>query len=217
MAVSYVRDEAFESYSARFAEHFVMSRENGVIEVRMHEDGGSPRWSYELHRALPQMFAAVGADRENELLILTSTGDDWLSEFNPDSFGMPHDEFLRQCYDIWYVDGTKLQENLLWCVDIPVIAVINGPGFHFEFPLLADLTICAPDTRFMESHLAFGQVPGDANYLVLQELVGTKRANQVALMGTGIEADEALRLGLVNEVLPREHLMPRARRWRPRS
>jgi len=208
---NFVKDEAFESYSVRFAEHFRMTRKDGVIEVAMHENGDSPRWSYELHRALPQMFAAVGADRENELLILTSLGNDWLTEFNQESFGIKQQDFIPRSYDLWYYDGTKLQENFLWCLDIPVIAVINGPGFHHEFALLADLTICAPDVRFMEAHLPFGLVPGDANYLVFQELLGTKRANQMALMDRGIEADEAYDLGLVNEVLPREDLMPRAR------
>lgn len=212
MGVSFVADEPFESYSKRFAEHFVMTRTDGVIEVRMHENGGTPRWSYELHRAWPQMFAAVGADRENELLIIGGTGDRWLAQgFNEESFGISHAEFLRRCYDIWYVDGTKLQENQLWSVDIPVIGVINGPGHHLEIALLADLTICADDVRFMEAHIPLGMVPGDGQFLVYQELLGMKRANYLALVNGGVDASEAVQAGLVNEVLPRDQLMPRAR------
>ncbi len=212
MGVSFVADEPFESYRERFAEHFVMTRDNGVIEVRMHEDGKPPRWSYELHRALPQMFAAVGADRENELLIITGTGDRWLGEgFNEESFGISHEEFLRRCYDIWYVDATKLQENNIWAIDIPVIAAINGPGHHFEIALLADLTICTDDVRFMEAHIPLGMVPGDGQFLVYQELLGIKRANYLALANGGVDAAEALQFGLVNEVMDRDRLMPRAR------
>ncbi len=212
MGVSFVVDEPFSSYKERFKEHFVMSRVDGVIEVRMHENGNAPRWSYELHRAWPQMFAAVGADRENELLIISGTGERWLAEgFNEESFGLSHEEFVRRCYDIWYVDGTKLQENQLWLIDIPVIAVINGPGHHLEIGLLADLTICADDVRFMEAHIPLGMVPGDGQFLVYQELLGIKRANYLALASGGIDANEALRLGLVNEVLSRAELMPRAR------
>lgn len=47
-------------------------------------------------------------------------------------------------------------------------------------------------------------------YLVLQELAGVKRANQVVYTGQGITAAEAQRLGIINEVLPRENLLPRA-------
>lgn len=212
MSVSFVPDEPFSSYSERFAQHFKMARNNGVIEVCMHENGDSPRWSYELHRAWPQMFAAVGQDRENELLIISSTGDRWLAEgFNEESFGISHEEFRRRCYDIWYVDGTKLQENQLWLVDIPVIGVLNGPGHHLEIGLLADLTICADDVRFMEAHIPLGMVPGDGQYLVYQELLGMKRANALALVSGGVDAKDAVDYGLVNEVLPREQLMPRAR------
>jgi enoyl-CoA hydratase/carnithine racemase len=211
MSVSFVADESFESYSKRFAEHFIMTRSNGVIEVRMHEGGQTPRWSYELHRAWPQMFAAVGADRENELLIISGTGERWLAEgFNEESFGIGPEEFRRRCYDIWYVDGTKLQENQLWSVDIPIIGVINGPGHHLEIGLLADLTICADDVRFMEAHIPLGMVPGDGQYLVYQELLGVKRANYLALASGGVDADEAVRLGMVNEAMPRDRLMPRA-------
>ena len=210
--VSFVKDESFSSYSERFAEHFSMTRTDGIIEVSMHENGGAPRWSYELHRAWPQMFAAIGADRENELLIITSSGDRWLAEgFNEESFGISHEEFRRRCYDIWYVDGTKLQENQIWGIDIPVIAAINGPGHHLEIGLLADLTICADDVRFMEAHIPLGMVPGDGQFLVYQELLGIKRANYLALASGGIDAAEAVRLGLVNETMSRELLMPRAR------
>ena len=211
MSVSFVADEPFSSYQKRFAEHFHMERKEGVIEVRMHENGKTPRWSYELHRAWPQMYAAVGADRENEVMILSSTGDRWLGDFNQESFGISHEEFLRRCYDIWYVDGTRLQENMLWAIDIPVIAAINGPGHHLEIGLLADLTLCAEDVRFMEAHIPFGMVPGDGQFLVYQELIGIKRANYLALMNGSIGAEEAAKIGLVNEVLPRDQLLPRAR------
>ncbi len=210
MAVRFAQDETFDSYSARLAEHFVMKRRDGIIEVRMHHENKTPQWSYELHRALPQMFMAVGADRENEVMILTGTGDYWLHEFNEQSFHMDHEEFRRRCYDIWYLDGTKLQENMIWAIDIPVIAAINGPGFHTEFGLLADLTICADDARFSDAHFAFGMVPGDGQFLVLQELLGIKRANYLAYMGGGIDAPQALELGLVNEVHSRDLLLTRA-------
>lgn len=208
--VNFVKDESLEDYSKRFEEHFVFKRENGILEVRMHEDGGAPRWSYELHRALPQMFAAVGADRENEVFILTGTDDVWLKAFNPESFNISHEEFLKRCYEIWYLDGTKLQENMLWDLDIPTIAAINGPGFHTEFGLLADLTICSDDAAFHDSHYPYGMVPGDGQFLVLQELIGIKRANHMILTQTKLDAHEALDLGIVNEVMPRSEVLPRA-------
>jgi len=53
-------------------------------------------------------------------------------------------------------------------------------------------------------------VPGDGMFLVLQELAGVKRAGHAVYTGQGITAEEAQRLGVVNEVLPRDALLPRA-------
>lgn len=213
MSFNFVPDEKFESYRERFKDHFFMKRRNGILEVRMHTDGKEAKWGFELHRALPQMFQAVGADRENEVLILTGTGENWLRVFDPESFAkQEHDpEVFRQTnYDLWFLDGTKLQENMLWAIDIPTISVINGPGFHTEFALLADLTICSDDARFVDAHIPLGMVPGDASFLVFQQLIGLKRANFASYFAEPVTAKQALEWGLVNEVHPREKLLSRA-------
>ncbi|CAG4884764.1 putative 6-oxocamphor hydrolase [Georgfuchsia toluolica] len=213
LGFDFVKDEPFESYRERFKDHFVMTRKNGIIEVRMHNKGEGAIWGFELHKALPQMFQAVGADRDNEVMILTGTGDYWLREFSKESFTKQEsneDTFRKTNYDLWFLDGLKLQENMLWSIDIPIITVINGPGFHTEFALLADLTICADDARFVDIHWGIGLVPGDASLLVFQQLIGLKRANWASYMVEGVDAKQALEWGLVNEVHSREKLLPRA-------
>lgn len=211
----YVPHEPLESYNARFHEHFVFERHDGILEVRMHTQGQAVRWNFELHRALHQMFTTVGADPDNELIILTGTGDHWIDGHDMESFDAVEgsDEVFREVsYDTWYVDGTSLLESLLWNIHVPVIAVINGPGFHTEFGLLADLTIAADDAQFFENHFFIGLVPGDGQFLVYQQLLGLKRANYAMyIRDDGIGAVEALELGLVNEILPRDQLMDRAR------
>ena len=93
---------------------------------------------------------------------------------------------------------------------MPTIAVINGPGPRLELPLLCDLTLCAPDVVFGDGNFRAGSVPGDGMYLVLRELAGVKRASHAVYTGQGITARQARRLGIVNEVLPRDELLPRA-------
>lgn len=213
MAVSFVPDEAFESYRERFADHFVMTRRDGIIEVRMHQDGATPKWSMELHQAIQQMVHAVGADRQNEVLILTGTGEAWLNEIDNESYerqGGTDARFKEASYETWYLDGTKMLERLLWEVDIPMISAINGPGFHMDIALLADLTICTEDTVFMDPHMAIDLVPGDGQLLIFQQLLGLKRAAALAYLLEGVDARRALELGVVNEVVSRDALLPRA-------
>jgi enoyl-CoA hydratase/carnithine racemase len=160
------------------------------------------------------MFRYVGQDPENQCMILTGTGETWLhgvDEESFDAFEHTHEKFRAAVYDNWYVDGTKLQEHVLWARDFPVISVINGPGFHTEFGLLCDLTIAADDVIIRERHYQGGLVPGDGMFLVYQHLLGTKRAAYAMYMRPeGIKAQEALEWGLVNELHPREKLLPRA-------
>ncbi|MFC2007242.1 enoyl-CoA hydratase/isomerase family protein, partial [Chloroflexota bacterium] len=59
-------------------------------------------------------------------------------------------------------------------------------------------------------HAIRGAVPGDSLCLLLQDLIGTKRASYDVLLGNTINAEAALDLGLVNEILPQDKLLPRA-------
>ncbi|RLV55665.1 enoyl-CoA hydratase/isomerase family protein [Aeromicrobium phragmitis] len=211
---SFIEEPKFDVYRERFAEHFILEREDGILVARMHTGGDVAVWGLELHRALGQLFKTVAADPENEVLILTGTGDYWLRDIDSESFNaVEKDEstFRREGYFQWYRDGMKLQENIIWDVDIPTISAINGPGFHSEFALLHDITICTDDTRLVEPHYHVGLAPGDALYLVLQELIGYKRANYAMYTAQNITAEQALEWGLVNEVVAREDLVDRAR------
>jgi enoyl-CoA hydratase/carnithine racemase len=141
-------------------------------------------------------------------MILTGTGDSWINNRDLASY-RAHESAT---YDIWYRDSAKLLESLLWSVDIPTIAAINGPGFHTEFGLLCDLTIASDQAIFFEPHFSIGVVPGDGQFLVYQNLLGLKRANHVMyLRKEGITATEALDWGLIGEIRPRDKLLERAR------
>ncbi|MEW6441000.1 MAG: enoyl-CoA hydratase/isomerase family protein [bacterium] len=211
---SFIPDPKFDEYKEKFNEHFFMKRKDGIIEVRMHTQGQEAKWSLELHRALPQMFEVVGADRENEVMILTGTGNTWIASLDQESFDAIEHEgesgFKQFSYDMYYHDATKLVEKPLWDLDIPTISVINGPGFHTEFALTCDLTICSEDAQFIDPHLYAGLAPGDGQFLVFQQLLGLKRANYAMYMIQNLDAKRALEWGLVNEVLPREKLLDRA-------
>jgi len=70
--------------------------------------------------------------------------------------------------------------------------------------------LCTDDALFRDPHVILGIPPGDGLGMALQELLGTKRAAYYLYTGDAIDAKDALAWGLVNEVLPREKLLPRA-------
>ena len=75
---------------------------------------------------------------------------------------------------------------------------------------MCDLTICSETTILGDMHFAAGWVPGDGIHCALIELLGVKRAAWMMLMNERIDAQSALDLGLVNEVVASDALMPRA-------
>ena len=93
-----------------------------------------------------------------------------------------------------------------------MISAINGPAVrHAEIPLLCDIVLAAEEATFQDSaHFSGGLVPGDGVHVVFPLLMGTNRARYFLLTGQILTAAEARDVGLVNEVLPRQKLLPRA-------
>jgi enoyl-CoA hydratase/carnithine racemase len=197
----------FADYSVKYQESFAMRRENGIIELRMHRDGGPYAQTFATHNSWSQAWLEVGNDPENQVLVLTGTGDKW---FDGRRSGEGH--FDRSVADTAkvYEDGFKLLESFVFGIDIPTIAAVNGPGIHTEVALACDITICTEDSQFFDPHFLMGVAPGDGQALTFQELMGTKRAAYYMYTSKPIGARAALEAGLVSEVTSREQLLPRA-------
>jgi enoyl-CoA hydratase/carnithine racemase len=213
--MGFVPRPALEAYREKYARFFKLERTNGVLVAQMHTDGGPAVFNLDLHAAWSQLWLDIGADPENEVLILAGTGDTWLvgpdlaniEDLSRGGAQMPSDMFYEQ----GYLDATKLLESFIFNIDIPTIACINGPGLHTEFALLCDLTLCAEHTELFDPHFGWLVVPGDGQGLTMQELMGPKRAAYYMYTSEKIPASAAREMGLVNEVLPLDRLLPRAR------
>ena len=204
----------FEEYSEKWAEYFTMKREKGIIEVRMHTNGDSAKWGLELHRAFIPAFADISHDPENECVIFSGSGKEFLSSMDSEGwvrngFDKPYDFQLG--YDFWYNDQVHEPFSLL-NLEIPVIAAINGPCFiHQELALLNDLVICSESTTMTDGHYTgMGIVPGDGVQTVFRELMGENRAKWFLLTGETITAQQMLDMGIVGEVVPDDKLLDRA-------
>lgn len=75
MPEAYVPRPRLESYAEKYAEYFVMQRRDGILELRMHTDGGPAQFGFAVHNAWGQAWQEIGNDPDNEVLILTGTGE----------------------------------------------------------------------------------------------------------------------------------------------
>ena len=102
--------------------------------------------------------------------------------------------------------------NLIERLGKPVIAAVNGYAFGggCELAMACTFRIGTPDAKFGQPETKLGVIPGFGGTQRLPRLVGKGRALQLILTAQAIDAAEAHRIGLLNEVVPREQLLLRA-------
>jgi len=119
-------------------------------------------------------------------------------------------------------DGLELQNNyrngihslskLMYSLEIPMIAAVNGAaaGAGVDLALLCDLRIGSKNASFASSFVNLAVIPGDGAAWLLRKTVGAQRAAEMVLTGRTVDADEALKMGLLLKVVKPELLMTSA-------
>ncbi len=178
---------------------------SGILTIRLHSDGGPVVYGSAHHNNWVHAFFDISADRDNKVLIITGTGDEFIAT---ERWDKPYDKVEH--WDQIYWEGKRVLQNLL-DIEIPVIGAINGPAHvHAEIGVLADITIAADNASFQDlPHVPGGVVPGDGVQVIWLEILGLNRGRYFLLTGQILSAEEALALGVVNEIVPRERLLER--------
>jgi enoyl-CoA hydratase/carnithine racemase len=128
---------------------------------------------------------------------------------------------IKEMADLSYTDMVErsgaLQDSFTAIARIPkpVIAAVTGfaLGGGCELALCADLRVAAEDARFGQPEIKLGLIPGAGGTQRLSRLVGPARAKDVIFTGRMVKADEALRIGLADRVVPAADVYPTAVAW----
>lgn len=168
--------------------------------------------SLEMFSAIEAAMADFDADPDCWVGILTAAGDQAFSS------GMDLKEaapLLTSGGDLGFPDWTKRQFSDVYK---PILCAVNGfcIAGGMEMLLATDLRIAAAHATFGLGEVKYGLVPLGGTHIRLPQQIGWAMAMQLLLTGKSIDAQRAYEVGLINEVVPADQLMPTTLKWAER-
>jgi len=174
--------------------------------------------THDLEGELHRTFDKADADRDVRVIILTGAGRAFCAGYDQGQTGKsgtrhsdPKGKSIAEFIEYWQRNdaGRVAQWTHMWRLGKPIIAAVNGwaMGGGFWYQLAADITIASEQAVFAQPEVRH---ISNTTFL-LGALCGWKAANRWGLTGDHFDAQEALRIGMVNEVVPHEQLMETAR------
>jgi enoyl-CoA hydratase/carnithine racemase len=190
------------------------SVEESIATITFNRPERMNALTHELEAELHRAFDKADADRAVRVIILTGAGRAFCAGYDQaqtgksgtrhsDPKGKTHAEFI----EYWQRNdaGHVAYWTHMWRLGKPIIAAVNGwaMGGGFWYQLAADITIASDQAVFAQPEVRH---ISNTTFL-LGALCGWKAANRWGLTGDHFDAQEALRIGMVNEVVPHDQLM----------
>ena len=196
-----------------------MSYETIILEKKDHVARLTLNRPDRLNAANPQMFSElnsaledVGGDREVRALVLTGAGRAFCASADIKDERRDSDRLLghMEPYQIYEFirSGPQGITLKLHQMEIPTIAMVNGlaVGDGFDWVLACDIRVGCEHSRFMNAFLQMGLVSNTGATWLYPRVLGVSRALELLYTADWLEAEEALRLGVLNRQVPYEEL-----------
>jgi enoyl-CoA hydratase len=200
------------------SDEILYSVEEGIATITLNRPDRMNALTHPLEAELHRTFDKADADRAVRAIILTGAGRAFSAGYDQgqtgksgtrhsDPKGKSHADYI----EYWQRNDAERVAywTHMWRLGKPIIAAVNGwaMGGGFWYQLAADITIASDQAVFAQP-----EVRHISNTtFMFGALCGWKAANRWALTGDHFDAQEALRIGMVNEVVPHDQLMPAAR------
>jgi 2-(1,2-epoxy-1,2-dihydrophenyl)acetyl-CoA isomerase len=196
-------------------EVLIVEQDGGVLTLTMNRPDVLNAFNDELLAALQTALSDAAVESSVRAIILTGAGR---------GFSAGQDLSVLQER---YADGrtpslgNHFREHYLPVVlairtiEKPVIAALNGvaAGAGASMALACDLRVASDKASLVEAFVRVGLIPDSGGTFILPLLVGLAKASELAFTGARVDAEEALRLGLVNRVVPADELVETTLAW----
>lgn len=188
--------------------NLLLETKGSILVVTINREKALNALNKETVSELKKLFDSLWTDNSVQCVLITGGG--------PKAFVAGAD--ITELKGLDMRGGTELSANGLYLMKTiqyfpkPVIAVINGfaLGGGCELTMACDIRLASDKAKLGQPEVNLGIIPGYGGTQRLPRLVGRGKAMQLILTGDLIDAAEAKRIGLVDEVYPHDELMDRA-------
>ena len=187
-------------------QHILLEKQEEIGFIYINRPEVRNVLNQEIWREVRDAFLAHDEDAEVKVIIITGKGDKAFvagSDLN----------YLKARTKLQTLDReTPLILNQIEAIRKPTIAAVNGYalGGGCELTLACDIRIASDRAKMGQTEINLGIIPGAGGTQRLTRLVGLGKGLELVLTGGIVDAEEALRIGLVNKVVPHESLMDEA-------
>ncbi|KKD06664.1 enoyl-CoA hydratase/isomerase family protein [Streptomyces sp. WM6386] len=180
---------------------------DGIATIRLNRPQRKNAFTLAMVDAWAAALAEARTDAEVRVVVLTGAGDAFCSGVDLDDFTGGRTSVLADKELL--TDRVHRVALALEDLDKPVLAAVNGVavGAGMDMALMCDIRFAARSARFSEGYVRVGLVPGDGGCYYLPRLVGAAKALELLWTGDFVDAEEALRVGLVTHVHPDAELL----------
>ncbi len=187
---------------------------DGVAIIRMNNPKTMNGLDMNMTQAVYDAVTEAGADDNVKVIILAGEGKGFCGGGNLANM-------YEKIKDGGKFDPAESKPNMnrlaeLACymreVPKPVITVVHGAaaGAGASLAFVSDFTISTPEAKYIMAFINVGLVPDTGGMFWLVKALGYKRATELAMLGAPFTADEALKMGLINKIVPQEELWDEA-------
>lgn len=177
-------------------------KKNYALWITLNNPSTSNSINYEMIDLLVSGLEKAEKDSSIRVLVITGEGKNFCSggdlnqmQKKEEMFAGESDELRRR-----YEQGIQRISKTMESISKPTIAMVNGAaaGAGCDLACMCDIRIGTKSTKFLESFVKIGLVPGDGGTFFLQRVIGYARAMEMTLTGRTVAAQEALAIGLLN-------------------
>ncbi len=192
----------------------LVEKKNHTLWVTLNRPDASNAYSIEMVKALVEVLKHADLDTQIRVIIITGAGKNFCAGGDIKAMKGKSGMFAGESNELREAYQAGIQQIPLTISQLktPVIAMVNGAavGAGCDLAAMCDLRVAGAEATFAETFARVGLVPGDGGAFFLTRLIGFGKAMEMFLTCKSVSAEEALKMGLVNQVVLQNELKTKA-------